>query len=157
MGSHFKSSHPDQKSGKPLTHSPLDDSTENCRVTDGSRISLGDSLFQVLEEFSKEKKMLFSLPHAHLDYVPPKLHRGKTSWYISYYVKNPATGKMKLFRVKVNRYHNQKERIQARRWKNNPMPHTPLTSGSSGDGWNHRDAPEPPRYPPSQRERPGNT
>ena len=57
--------------------------------------------------------MLFSLPHAHLDYVPPKLHRGKTSWYISYYVKNPATGKMKLFRVKVNRYHNQKERIQA--------------------------------------------
>lgn len=57
--------------------------------------------------------MLFSLPHAHLDYVPPKLHRGKTSWYISYYVKNPATGKLKLFRVKVNRYHNQKERIQA--------------------------------------------
>ena len=57
--------------------------------------------------------MLFSLPHAHLDYVPPKLHRGQTSWYISYYVKNPATGKLKLFRVKVNRYHNQKERIQA--------------------------------------------
>lgn len=113
MGSHFKSSHPDQKSDNSLIHSPLDDSKENCRVTDGSRFSLGDSLFHVLEEFSKEKKMLFSLPHAHLDYVPPKLHRGQTSWYISYYVKNPATGKLKLFRVKVNRYHNQKERIQA--------------------------------------------
>ena len=48
--------------------------------------------------------MFFSLPHAYIDYVPPKLHKGKSGWYVSYYVKNPETGKLKLFRAKVNRY-----------------------------------------------------
>ena len=48
--------------------------------------------------------MFFSLPHAYIDYVPPKLHKGKAGWYISYYVKNPDTGKLKLFRTKVNQF-----------------------------------------------------
>lgn len=57
--------------------------------------------------------MLFSLPHAYIDYVPPRLHQGDSGWYVSYYVKNPETGKMKRFRVKVNRYRSTKERIRA--------------------------------------------
>lgn len=114
MGRHFKSSHPDQKPPNGLVVNNLQEFDENSRVTSGSRFFLGDSLFQALEEFSKEKKMLFSLPHAYIDYVPPKLHKGKTGWYISYYVRNPETDKLKLFRVKVNQFKGT-ERLQAAR------------------------------------------
>lgn len=114
MGRHFKSSHPDQKTPNGLIVNNLQEFDDNSRVTSGSRFFLGDSLFQALEEFSKEKKMLFSLPHAYIDYVPPKLHKGKTGWYISYYVRNPETDKLKLFRVKVNQFKGT-ERLQAAR------------------------------------------
>jgi len=57
--------------------------------------------------------MYFQLPKAYIDYKPPKLHKGKTSWYISYYVKNPGTGKMKLFRIKVNAYKTDREKVAA--------------------------------------------
>lgn len=67
----------------------------------------------MLQDFSKEKKMFFSLPKQYVDYKPPKLHRGKTSWYISYYVKHPDTGRFRLFRVKVNHIKPVRERIQA--------------------------------------------
>lgn len=108
----FKSSHPDQKPPNGLTLSELHDFPESSRVTDGSQFFLGDTLFSALEAFSKEKKMCFSLPHAYIDYVPPKLHKAQSGWYISYYVKNPDTGKLKLFRTKVNQYKGQ-ERIRA--------------------------------------------
>ena len=49
---------------------------------------------------------MLSLPRAYIDYVPPKLHKGQI-WYVSYYVKNPDTGAMKRFRVKVNRFSGQ--------------------------------------------------
>lgn len=110
----IKSSHPDQKPPNGLKLNKLQGFEEESRVINGSNIFFGDSLFHALEEISKEKKMIFSLPHAYIDYVPPKLHKGQTGWYISYYVKNPETGKMKLFRAKVNQFKG-KERTQAAR------------------------------------------
>lgn len=110
----IKSSHPDKKPPNGLTLKDLHAISGDSRVKDGSQIFFGDTLFKVLEEFAKEKKMLLSLPHAYIDYVPPKLHKGSAGWYISYYVKNPETGKMKLFRVKVNQFKGR-ERIQAAR------------------------------------------
>ena len=94
-------------------NSPASDAKTGSRT--GQKLSLETSLFQALEEFSKEKKMRFSLPHAYLDYVPPKLHKGKTSWYISYYVKNPETGKLRLFRIKVNHFPGVREKMKAAR------------------------------------------
>lgn len=72
------------------------------------------SLYSTLLELSKEKKMYFLKPQAYVHYIPPRLTKGKT-WYISYYVKNPETGKMKRFRIKLNRFHNLKERMAAAR------------------------------------------
>lgn len=57
--------------------------------------------------------MLLSLPKAYIDYKPPKLHKGRTSWYVAYYVKDPATGRFKLFRIKVNAYRSKDERLTA--------------------------------------------
>lgn len=110
----FKSSHPDQKPPNGLNITPLQGFQDSSRVITGSSIFLGESLFQALEEISKEKKMLFSLPHAYIDYVPPKLHKAPSGWYISYYVKNPDTGKLKLFRTKVNQFRGP-ERTRAAR------------------------------------------
>ena len=56
----------------------------------------------------KEKKMIFT-PAPFFDYSPPKLTEGKI-WYISYYVRDPASGKMKRFRIKVNRIQNKLQR-----------------------------------------------
>ena len=53
--------------------------------------------------------MSFFKPTPYLDYLPPKLTESK-EWYISYSVKDPATGKMKRFRIKVNRIKSLKER-----------------------------------------------
>ena len=108
-----KSSHPDQ-------NLVTDENTGGYEVfssqTGQKRVnhfSLETSFYSMMEEFSKEKKMLFSLPKQYIDYKPPKLHKGQTSWYISYYVKNPETGCFKLFRVKVNHIKPVRERIQA--------------------------------------------
>ena len=63
----------------------------------------------------KEKKMSFFKPCVYVDYVPPRLTEGK-EWYISYYVKNPETGKLKRFRMKVNRIKSiQQRRAVARK------------------------------------------
>ena len=67
------------------------------------------SLYDTLSELCKEKKMSFFKPTPYLDYLPPKLTESK-EWYISYSVKDPATGKMKRFRIKVNRIKSLKER-----------------------------------------------
>lgn len=69
----------------------------------GQIFSLQGSLYDAIQDVCKEKKIMLSLPHAYVDYVPPKLHKGKI-WYVSYYVKNPETGKLKLFRIKVNQF-----------------------------------------------------
>ena len=57
---------------------------------------------------------MFILPKSYIDYYPPKLHKGK-DWYIAYYVKNPTSGKMQRFKVKVNRFHTEKEKLKAAR------------------------------------------
>jgi integrase/recombinase XerD len=71
-------------------------------------------LYNTLVELSKEKKMYFSQPKAYVQYIPPKLTKGKV-WYVSYYVQNPETGKLKRYRIKLDRYHSQKERLAAAR------------------------------------------
>ena len=109
----IKSFHPDYKALNSPNINNLHRFPENTGSQTGHDFSLENSLFQALEEISKEKKMFFTLPKSYIDYVPPKLHRGRTSWYISYYVKNPETGKLKLFRIKVNRFHSPRERIHA--------------------------------------------
>lgn len=48
----------------------------------------------------KEKKMY--LPVHNIDYRTCKLTEGD-EWFISFYVKNPATGKLKRIRIKINR------------------------------------------------------
>lgn len=72
------------------------------------------SLYDLLTEMCKEKKMSFFQPCVYVDYVPPRLTEGKV-WYISYYVKNPATGKLKRFRIKVNRIESVKRRREVAR------------------------------------------
>ena len=49
-----------------------------------------------------------------MQYIPPRLTKGKT-WYISYYVQNPETGKFKRYRIKLDRYHTVKEKLAAAR------------------------------------------
>ena len=56
--------------------------------------------------------MSFFKPIPYLDYLPPRLTEAK-EWYISYSVKDPATSKMKRFRIKVNRIKSLKERRAA--------------------------------------------
>ena len=60
----------------------------------------------------KEKKIVLFKPTPYIDFIPPKLTEGKL-WYISYYVKNPASGKLRRIRVKVNRIKGLRERRKA--------------------------------------------
>ena len=57
--------------------------------------------------------MLFK-PTPYIDFTPPKLTEGK-EWFISFYVRNPASGAMKRIRIKVNRIKNIRQRRQAAR------------------------------------------
>ncbi len=72
------------------------------------------NLYKVLVKLCEEKKMSFHKPTPYINYVPPKLTRGKI-WYISYYVQDPATGKLKRIRVKLNRAKSIKGRLVAAR------------------------------------------
>lgn len=108
-----KSDHPDKKGAKALKSNIYDRKILFAGSKTGQTFSLENSVYHALTEFSKEKKMFLSLPKTYVDYVPPKLHRGKTSWYISYYVKNPETEKMKLFRIKCNHFSNAREKALA--------------------------------------------
>lgn len=49
------------------------------------------------------------MPYTH--YEPPRLVRGSV-WFISFYVINPETGKLKRVRIKINRIRNIKERLE---------------------------------------------
>ena len=70
------------------------------------------SLHDALRDLCKEKKIVLFKPTPYIDFIPPKLTEGKL-WYISYYVKNPATGKLRRIRVKVNRIKGIRERRKA--------------------------------------------
>ena len=58
-------------------------------------------MYRALEALCKEKKMSFFLPAPYIDYRVCKLTEG-TDWYVTYYVKDPATSKLRRIRVKVN-------------------------------------------------------
>ena len=58
-------------------------------------------MWDVLQELSERKKMLFSNPIPQLDYRACTLTQGKI-WYISFYVKNPDTRKLQRIRIKIN-------------------------------------------------------
>ena len=53
--------------------------------------------------------MSFHNPTPYIEYTPPKLTRGKV-WYVSYYVQDPLTKKLKRMRIKVNRAKTVKEK-----------------------------------------------
>ncbi len=53
--------------------------------------------------------MSFFKPTPYIEYVPPRLTQGK-SWYITYYVQDPQTQKLKRIRIKVNREKSPRER-----------------------------------------------
>ena len=54
----------------------------------------------------------------HLGYVPPELHEGKSYWYIDYYARDPADGRLKRKRLKCNRVQG----VTARRvWARNAI------------------------------------
>lgn len=53
--------------------------------------------------------MSFFKPTPYIEYTPPKLTEGKI-WYITYYVQDPGTMKLKRMRVKVNRGDTLRER-----------------------------------------------
>lgn len=108
----LKSSHPDKNGLSVKILNTYTESPGFAGSNPGQDFSLETSLFDMLREFSKEKKMYFGLPKIYVDYKPPKLHRGRTSWYISYYVRDPDTGRFRLFRVKVNHFGSTGERIR---------------------------------------------
>lgn len=60
------------------------------------------SLYDVLQELCKEKKMSFFKPTPLVDYVPARLSEGK-EWVVVWYVKDPITQKMTRYRKKFNR------------------------------------------------------
>ena len=68
-----------------------------------------DNLYRVLSELCGRKKMSFFKPTPYIEYTPPKLTQGKI-WYITYYVQDPKTMRLKRLRVKVNRGDTLRER-----------------------------------------------
>lgn len=83
--------------------------------TDSSQVfSLQQSPFSVLRDFCKEKKIMFTLPRAYVDYTPPKLSKGVV-WFIYYYVRNPFTGQKKRFRIRIDHFKSISERRKAAR------------------------------------------
>lgn len=53
--------------------------------------------------------MSFFKPTPYIEYTPPKLTQGKI-WYITYYVQDPKTMRLKRIRIKVNRGDTLRER-----------------------------------------------
>ena len=67
------------------------------------------NLYRVLSELCERKKMSFFKPTPYIEYVPPRLTQGKI-WYITYYIQDPGTMKLKRMRIKVNRVKSPRER-----------------------------------------------
>ncbi len=68
-----------------------------------------DNLYEALSELCERKKMYFFKPIAYRDYTPARLIEGE-SWFISFYVKSPITGKLCRQRMKFNRIASLRER-----------------------------------------------
>lgn len=109
----LKSSHPDQRAASGSKINNYADLPGFAASKTSQDFSLETSLYDILQGISKEKKMFLSLPKIYVDYKPPKLHKGRASWYVSFYVKSPETGRFKLFRKRVNSYHTAAEKLAA--------------------------------------------
>lgn len=108
-----RSSRPD--SGNGLINNSLPEFSFQTGSKSGQIFSLDDILGAILGESAKEKKMFLFKPLPGVDYRPPKLTRGKTDWVIRYYVKDPATGRLRRIRIKVNHIKPMKERARVAR------------------------------------------
>lgn len=95
-----------------LSYSDLQFKPEKIGTKPGQMPSLQISLYDLVGQICKEKKMYFRKPLAYVEYKPPKLTRGKV-WYISYYAINPQTGKLKRVRIKLDHINPVRERIKA--------------------------------------------
>lgn len=84
----------------------------NSRDKSGTDTSSDITLYDAIQELSERKKMHFFNPIPLRDYRGCTLTEGK-EWFVSYYVTNPDTGKLKRIRVKVNRIQNIRERRKA--------------------------------------------
>ena len=76
---------------------------------------MDDILEAAFGESAKEKKMYLFKPLPGVDYRAPKLTKGNPDWVIRYYVKDPATGKLRRIRIKVNHIKPIKDRMRAAR------------------------------------------
>lgn len=81
---------------------------------DDNLFSLQSGLYESLQEFCKEKKIMYIVPRPYVDFRPPKLNDTGKCWYVFYSVKNPETGKFKRFRKKVNQGTIKERRAAAR-------------------------------------------
>ena len=105
-----------------LGHYQLDNRDKN------ETVFLSDStLYDALQELSERKKMTFFQPIPLQDYKCCRLTEGK-EWFVSFYVKNPDTGKLTRIRHKVNSIRNIRERRRVARQMMQAIDHR-LTMG----------------------------
>lgn len=103
-----------QSTQKALNFNDLGPFSIPDRDSTGTQILSGMSLYDALQELSERKKMYFFNPIPHIQYRSCKLTEGK-EWYISYYVMDPDTSRLKRIKIKVNRIHPIKERRKTAR------------------------------------------
>ncbi|MCR5352397.1 MAG: site-specific integrase [Bacteroidales bacterium] len=102
-------------SGNGLKINSLPEFSSETGSDPGHIFSLDDILEAAFGESAKEKKMFLFKPLPGIDYRAPKLTRGNPDWVIRYYAKDPATGKLRRIRIKVNHIKPVKERLRAAR------------------------------------------
>lgn len=106
---------------------------------DDNLFSLQSGLYESLQEFCKEKKIMYIVPRPYVDFRPPKLNDTGKCWYVFFSVKNPETGKFKRFRKKVNHGTVKERRAAARELiaslsQQLQLGWNPLVSGSTQKG-----------------------
>lgn len=93
----------------------LDPFSNRNRDSYGTAAALSDNtLYEIVRELSERKKMLFTTPIPGAHYRECTLCTGK-DWFVSFYVINPETGKLKRIRMKINRIASIAERRRTAR------------------------------------------
>lgn len=93
----------------------LDPFSNRNRDSYGTAAALSDNtLYEIVRELSERKKMLFTTPIPGAHYRECTLCTGK-DWFVSFYVINPETGKLKRVRMKLNRIASIAERRRTAR------------------------------------------
>ncbi len=104
--------HSPRKAYNGLIFNDLDQKGDAKRDKNGTSIPdfdsyLSDSLLKT--EGGSERKKMFFAPIAGIHYREAKLTQGK-EWFISFYVIDPVSSKLKRVRIKCNRVRNVKQR-----------------------------------------------